>query len=345
MKIKKINYSTYKNHLKQTFINSKSKYSYQEGVMIELIILNSSKPFTGYGEASILAGFSMESIQEINWGIESFIAAIDFNYNYSLEELLDLAEIQCFELPALHFAIDTALYDLAGKLQNLPISKLLNKNSADLVEFSDIYISNNKINSKQHHIIKYKLGVNKINDDIQIINHLSDNNPKVQFRFDGNQLYTEIEFLKVVKELQHINIDYFEEPLINLNSSILKKMKNEINTKIAIDESLYNGNNYLNWIENNLIDSVIIKPSIFGGYKKSLELYNLCKTQNINVVLSSALENSVGNMSAIHLAAAINNNFLHGLNIHNFFENFIYPVPYSKNESYVSVNKFIGLGI
>ena len=39
------------------------------------------------------------------------------------------------------------------------------------------------------------------------------------------------------------------------------------------------GNNYLNWIENNLIDSVIIKPSIFGGYKKSLELYNLCKAQ------------------------------------------------------------------
>ena len=345
MKITKVNYSTYKNYLKQIFCNSKNKYSYQESVMIELIILNSSEPLIGYGEASILAGFSKESIQEINWGIESFIAAIDFNYNYSLEELLNLVEVQCCELPSLHFAIDTALYDLTGKLHNSPISKLLNKNSAELVEFSDIYISNNQIKNQQSHIIKYKLGINKINDDIQIINNLSDKNPKMQFRFDGNRLYTEIEFLEVLKKLKHININYFEEPLINLNSSILKKIKNEINVKIAIDESLYNGNNYLNWIKNNLIDSVIVKPSIFGGYKKNFELYNLCMAKNINVILSSALENSIGNMSTIHLAAAINNNFLHGLNIHNFFDDFIYPPPYSKNKTYVNINKFIGLGI
>ena len=43
----------------------------------------------GYGEASPLIGFSKETIKEINWGIESFIAAIELNYNYSLERIIN----------------------------------------------------------------------------------------------------------------------------------------------------------------------------------------------------------------------------------------------------------------
>ena len=345
MKIKKINYTPYKKSLKKSFYNSQNKYSYTEGVIIELIISHSSKSIIGYGEASILAGFSSDNIQKINWGIESFIAGIEFGYDYSLDELLNLAEIQCHDLPSLHFAIDTALYDLTGKIQQLPLSTLLNIQSATSVEFSELYMPYNKPNFNQNLIMKYKLGVNEISDDIKILNDLVKNNQSIHFRFDANQLYTETEFFEVVKKLQHFNIDYFEEPIINLSSAVLKRINNTLTINIAIDESLYNGKNYLKWIENNWIHSVIIKPSIFGGYKKNFKLYKQCKAQNINIILSSSLEDSIGNMATIHLAASINNKLTHGLNIHNFYDKFVYTPVYLKNASSVNVDKLIGLGI
>ena len=55
--------------------------------------------------------------------------------------------------------------------------------------------------------------------------------------------------------------------------------------------------------------------------------------KNINIVLSSSLETGIGNLATIHLAASLNNDLSHGLNIHHFFNEFPYLPPYS--------NKFI----
>ena len=50
-------------------------------------------------------------------------------------------------------------------------------------------------------------------------------------------------------------------------------------------------------------------------------------------------------MATIHLAAAINNNHEHGLNIHNFYDDFINQSIYKKNASIINLDKLIGLGI
>ena len=342
MKIKNIYYSPYRNSLKQSFYNAKNKYSYKEGLIVEL---HSSNSMIGYGEASPLIGFSKETIKEINWGIESFIAAIELNYNYSLDELLNLVEIHCHNLSSLHFALDTAIYDLVGKIQKRPICKILNKESAQVIEFSNIYMPNNNTQPNENNIMKYKLGVNTTNQDIEILNTLIENNPSVKFRFDANRCYDKEDFIRIIHQLKKFKIDYFEEPLKKLSKYALIQIKNKLSVKIAIDESLYDGTNYVSWIENNLIDTVIIKPSIFGSYKKNFELFEKCKRYNINLILSSALENSIGNMATIHLAASINNKLAHGLNIHNFYNDFMYTPIYKENDSSINISKLIGLGI
>ena len=63
------------------------------------------------------------------------------------------------------------------------------------------------------------------------------------------------------------------------------------------------------------------------------------------MILSSALENNIGNMATIHLAASINNQLAHGLNIHNFYDNFIYSPIYKENDSHINIENIIGLGI
>ena len=153
MKLKKIEYQSCIFDLKQNFSNAKNQYANKEIVIIKIYV---SQSLIGYGEASPLQGFSKESFQEIIWGLESFIAGIDFNCDYSIDEFFNLISIHCEKLPSLHFGLDTAMYDLLSKMQATSISKLLSKQNANTVSFSNIYIKKNNIPINKNNILKYK---------------------------------------------------------------------------------------------------------------------------------------------------------------------------------------------
>ena len=125
----------------------------------------------------------------------------------------------------------------------------------------------------------------------------------------------------------------------------LKKIKNEFDLKIAIDESLYDGSDYKLWIDEDLVNTIILKPSILGGYKKNLGLCQVAQKNNLKIVFSSSLESSVGNMATIHLAATLNNSQEHGLDIYNFYNTFTKNPIYQKNALYINLKSLIGLGI
>ena len=336
MKINKIEYNEQQINLKNIFRNNQTEYSYKKSLIIQIC----TNECIGLGEASPLDGFSNETFQEIIWALELFIKSISFDTEYTFHELLNLAELHCAEIPSLHFAIDTAIYDIEGKKRQLPISKILNSECKNINFFSDLYIPNKSLNQIKSNTIKYKLGVRDINEDIKIFNLIHDN--KVKLRLDANQGYTFEQFQKIYFKLSDYNIDYFEEPIKNLNSNILLKL-NKI--PIAIDESIYQNNEYKNWLKDGLINTLIIKPSIWGGYKKNFCLMKLAKEYNTKIILSTALENSIGNMATIHLAAALDNNLEHGLNIYNFYNTFITQPIYSKSDISISLNNIIGLGL
>ena len=341
MKIKEIKQTPCTLKLNKTFCNAKNEYSIKESILIEII----TDSITGYGEISPLEKFSNETFQEISWGLQTFIQAIDYNTEYSLNDILMLVEIYCNQIPSLHFGMDTALYDIASKKNKIPLSKFLSSTSCNNVKFSSLY--SNQSHRKQYgtNTIKYKLGTNSLNQDIEILESISNHNKSIKFRLDANRNYTLGEFVNIYKKLEKFNVDYFEEPIKNLNIEKLKKIKNEFNIKIAIDESLYDGSDYKTWLKTDLINSIIIKPNIFGGYKKIFDLCRIGQNNNVKIIFSSSLESSIGNMASIHLAATLKDNQEHGLDIYNFYNTFSNNPIYKKNQLCINLEPLIGLGI
>ena len=84
MKIKRIQYTPSIFTLNQRFSNAKMQYFSKEIILIEIITGSAS----GYGEISPLEKFSTETAQEIQWGLQAFIQSIDYNVDYSLNNLL-----------------------------------------------------------------------------------------------------------------------------------------------------------------------------------------------------------------------------------------------------------------
>ena len=336
MKVKNIQYQEYQSSLSNIFQNSQIEYSNKKSLIIKII----TDQHVGLGEASPLDGFSQETFQEIIWTLELFIKSITPNTKYTFQELLNLAEIHCSEIPSLHFAIDTAIYDIEGQIKQLPISKILNPKCKNINYFSSIYRNNQSLDDIKSKSIKYKLGIKNIEEDIKIFKLLT--KKRLVLRVDANQNYTLEEFKKIYPLLLDYNIEYFEEPINSLNKNILYELNK---VPIAIDESIYQNHNYKKWLKEELIHTIIIKPGILGGYKKTLSLIELANRNNTNIILSSSLDNSVGNMATIHLAAALDNDLEHGLNIHNFYNTFIAQPIYNKTDISINLNNIIGLGI
>ena len=63
--------------------------------------------------------------------------------------------------------------------------------------------------------IKYKLGVQTLNEDIKKLNSIQSCNKSIQFRLDCNRCYTVQEVSSMYQRLEHLNINYLEEPIKN----------------------------------------------------------------------------------------------------------------------------------
>lgn len=336
MKIKKIYYQQYQIPLSKNFENSKNKYNNQKGVIVTIETNN----FIGKGEAVILKGFTHYTLQEIIWSMESFLSAIEKNEDYLLDELLMTVKIHCSETPTLQFAIETALYDIESQKKKVSIARFFNKNSSDYVNCSQILI--NRETQSRNNINKIKIGVNRLEDDIKFLKKFYNKNSNKKIRLDANQLFSVNEFENFYKQISNLNIDFFEEPLKNPTLEKINFIKSKYpKLNYALDESIYQTKNYKSWIDKDLISVLIIRPSILGSYEKFFKLKKLYN-KNLSILISSSLENSIGNMAIIHLASTLENRSKHGVNIFSFYDKFIIP-PLYKNDR-INLQSTIGLG-
>ena len=129
--------------------------------------------------------------------------------------------------------------------------------------------------------------------------------PNARFRLDINGGWTLDEAIVNLKNYEGEFaglIDYVEQPCIDIAD--LKVLKNETGIKIAVDESIrkFLGSDLTKL--KNVADIAVIKWAPSGGIKAALDLI---KQISLPVVVSSALDSSVGISHGLALACAIPN--------------------------------------
>ena len=148
--------------------------------------------------------------------------------------------------------------------------------------------------------IKIKVGTK---EDLERIREVFRINAAAQVRLDANGLWSVAEAKEILESLYRefgSSLDYVEQPCQTLAEN--KKLKKEISfpLKIAIDESLRKSGNLDEILE--VADLLIIKVAPMGGVSVCLELI---EKVDIPVVVSSALESSVGISAGVALAALL----------------------------------------
>lgn len=349
MKIKKI-------LAKKVFIPLKEPFKYALSTINELeyvYVYISAGDYTGIGEASPakdVTGETQNSVMKVIETMKPFLINKSIETKDDIKKIMEEIDLQIIGNQAAKSGIDMALFDLLGKIENLPIYKILSGKNIKSVKlqktfgfFDENNLENNvkdSIKTANHlkaEIIKYKVGYNE-KYDLSLIKLARRYNPKIKIILDVNQGWKNFGTADLIfKKIKKYNILWIEQPLpaSDYNGSAMLRKKYKI--PIIIDEGMKSLSDCQKIKSEKSADLVNIKISKVGGFLKAKEIIDFCEKNKIKYMLGDMVHSDVATAANLHLATLgnfvsydIDNSRVKNENIRGLEKNgLVYEIPQS----------------
>lgn len=246
----------------------------------------------GYGEASL-----PQYLKETQDSVIAWIKELELRSANSFDELTNLVtklnSSNNKSYPGLA-AIDIALHDLLGKIQNKPIYQLYGvEPKNDIYTSFTIGITNeelliNKIEeAKDFRILKIKLGTQNDRMIIESIRKLTDKPIYVDVNQGWDDKYYALDMIHWLREQ---NVLLIEQPMSINKSNEIAWLKENSTIPIIADEAFQSIND-LEKIKDSY-DGVNIKLMKCGGIYNAFNIINKAKEMNLKIMLGCMTETS-----------------------------------------------------
>lgn len=129
--------------------------------------------------------------------------------------------------------------------------------------------------------------------------------PEVKIRLDANGGFSVSDAFRLASELddQGVTIEYFEQPVSTLDEMVTVRGElAKFGIRVAADELVRKATDPLAVARANAADLLVIKVAPLGGIWRAL---SISEEAGLPVVVSSALESSIGISMGLHLAASL----------------------------------------
>ncbi len=295
-----INFVPYSVELKTPFKSSEGLIDKREGFLIRL----SGQGFTGYGEASPLPGYSIESLAQVSQSLSGLQ-----NKSFFIEELFDLFQ----ELPSLEFGISSAVGDLLGKLENTPLRFLISEKPSGSVQINRL----GKQSASHKQVVKLKVSPSSGEEIRKII---AENQGENTFRIDANRSFELVSSLSFFSKISPSNIEYVEEPFLKPCLESIEEFFQKTEISVALDESIYQKDcDIEKFAKSEAVSAFVIKPCFIGSLTKIARLSKLAKDNGKKVIFSSPFDYFFGMASNLQIAAALSNDEPAGFDTFRYF--------------------------
>lgn len=124
--------------------------------------------------------------------------------------------------------------------------------------------------------------------------------PRGKLRIDVNAAWTVPEAIGAIEALAVYGLEYVEQPVRTIDE--LAEVRAAVDVPIAADEAVRLSADPMRVVDQGAADILVLKPQPMGGVRRALDLARRC---GLPVVVSSALETSVGLAAGVALAAAL----------------------------------------
>jgi O-succinylbenzoate synthase len=138
-------------------------------------------------------------------------------------------------------------------------------------------------------------------DDIARVEAVRDAlGPSGRVRVDANGGWSVDDARRMLRALRRFDLEYVEQPCESLAE--LNRLRRDVEVPIAADESIRRAEDPLKVRAAEAADIVVVKVQPLGGVRAALRVADAC---GLPVVVSSAVDTSVGLAAGVALAAAL----------------------------------------
>jgi O-succinylbenzoate synthase len=124
--------------------------------------------------------------------------------------------------------------------------------------------------------------------------------PDGKVRVDANAGWSVDEAVRMLTQLSAFGLEYAEQPCATLDE--LAELRRRVEVPLAADESIRRADDPMKVRAAGAADIVVLKAQPLGGVRPALEIAGAC---GLPVVVSSAVDTSVGLAAGVALAAAL----------------------------------------
>jgi L-Ala-D/L-Glu epimerase len=260
--------------------------------------------YTGYGEASPTEYYG-ESPASVMACIAMFAPQLGDD-PFALEDILNTLDHVIGLNPSAKAAVDMALYDIVGKMLNVPLYKLLGLNPARTAHTSftigldtPANMAKKALAARDYPILKIKVGTKHDLDIIKAIREVSD----ATLRVDANTGWTPKEAIKMINELAPYHIEFVEQPVPAHDLDGLRLIRENVPVPIIADESCVTVEDIPCVVD--CVDGINIKLMKCGGIRNALKMIHTARAHNLSIMIGCMIESSIAITAAAHLTPLV----------------------------------------
>jgi len=145
-------------------------------------------------------------------------------------------------------------------------------------------------------------------DDLARVRAVRECRPDVAIRVDANGAWSVEQALTALRSLAEVGLQYAEQPCASVEELVaLRELldRNGLPVPLAADESIRKADDPLRVARSGAIEFAVVKVAPLGGVARTLAVAEELSQLGVRVVVSSALDTSVGIAAGVAAAAAL----------------------------------------
>jgi L-alanine-DL-glutamate epimerase-like enolase superfamily enzyme len=213
--------------------------------------------------------------------------------------------------------IDIALWDIKGKIANMPVYKMLGgfTNKVDTYIAGGYYEEGKGLKELAQEMednvnlgaraVKIKVGAVSINEDIERVRVCRDAiGPDVKLMVDANNAYRHYQAIEFAKKAEKYDLFWFEEPVEPDDYIGQAEITRATSVPVAAGENEYTRYGFRDMINARAVDILQPDALILGGITEYMKVAALAQANDLDIAPHGAQE------VHIHLVAAIPNGLI-----------------------------------